>query len=147
MPLATPILQSALEQLFAEPPLLVAECAEAWAQAMADYAAGVVPPSTTVSAAAASLATALAAAFATPVAAPGVDAAFTAFAATVSAGMLPAFAGTPPPAPLGIAALLAASQPTHAAAAAAFSAQIDLWMRSGSAVLVAPPFTAVPAWT
>jgi hypothetical protein len=147
MPLAPPILQSALEALFAEPPLLVAECAEAWAQAMADYAAGVVPVSTTVAAAASSLATALAAAFATPVAAPAFDAAMTAFAVTVGSGMLPAFVAVPPPAPLGVAALLAASQPTHAAAAAAFSAQIDAWFRAGSATLALSPFTVVPAWT
>ena len=147
MPLAPPVLQSALEALFSEPPLLVAECAEAWAQAMADYAAGVVPVSTTVAAAASSLATALAAAFAAPVAAPAFDAAFGAFGATVAAGMLPLFAGVPPPAPLGIAALLAASQPTHAAAAAAFATHIDLWMRTGSAALVLSPFTEVPAWS
>lgn len=147
MPLATPILQSALEALFAEPPLLVAECAEAWGSAVRDYAAGIVPPSTTVGAAAASLTTALAAAFATPVAAPAFDLAFAAFATTVGAGMLPAFVAVPPPAPLGVAALLAAPQPTHAAAAAAFSASIDLWMRTGSATLAVPPFTVVPAWS
>jgi hypothetical protein len=147
MPLATPILQSALEALFAEPPLLVAECAEAWAQAMADYAAGVVPVSTTVSAAATSLSTALAGAFAKPVAAPDVDAAFGVFSASVAAGMLPLFTGAPPPAPLGIATLLAASQPTHAAAAAAFATHIHQWMVTGSAVLVLTPFTAVPAWS
>lgn len=147
MPLAPPVLQSALEALFAEPPLLVAECAEAWGQAMASYATAVVPVSTTVAAAAASLTTALAAAFATPVAAPAFDAAFGVFGASVAAGMLPLFTGAPPAAPLGIATLLAASQPTHAAAAAAFTAQIDTWMRTGSAVLVLPPNTTVPAWT
>jgi hypothetical protein len=146
MPLATPALQSSLEALFAEPPLLVGECADAWGQALQGYAAGVVPPSTTVAAAASTLTAALAAAFATPVAAPAVDAAFAAFAATVGAGMAPAYTGAPPPAPLGIAALLAAPAPSHAAAAAAFAALIDTWFRTGSATLVAPPFTVVP-WT
>lgn len=146
MPVNPASLQSALESLFAEPPLLVGECADAWGQALQGYAAGVVPPSTTVAAAASTLAAALAAAFATPVAAPPIDAAFTAFAAAVGAGMAPAFAPIPPPAPLGIASLLASSPPTHAAAAASFASLIDAWFHTGSATLVAPPFTVVP-WT
>lgn len=146
MPLDPAALQSSLETLFAEPPLLVGECADAWGQALQGYAAGVVPPSTTVPAAASTLTAALAAAFATPVAAPAVDAAFTAFAASVGLGMAPAFAAIPPPAPLGIATLLAAPAPSHAAAAAAFASLIDTWCHTGTATLVAPPFTVVP-WT
>jgi hypothetical protein len=147
MPLDPVTLQSELETLFAEPPPGAAACADAWACAMLDYAAAVVPPSATVGAAADALALALEAACATPAAAPPVDAAFAAFAVTVGGGMAPAYAATPPPAPLGIAALLAAPVPTHAAAATLFAGLIDTWFRTGSATLVAPPFTVLPVWT
>lgn len=144
MPLNPTSLQSSLGSLFANPPPGGAACAQAWADAINGYAASIVPPSTTVAAAVTALASALAAAFSSPTAAPAFDAAFTAFAVTVAAGMLPTFTGVPPPAPLNIAAQLAVNQPTHAAAAAAFAALLDAWFRTGTAVLVAPPFTVVP---
>lgn len=144
MPVDAVTLQSELEGLFTKPPPTADACAGLWAAALLDYAADVVPASTTVPAAAEALAGALTTAFASADAAPGVDAAFAAFAASVGAGMAPAFAATPPAAPLGIAELLVGSQPTHAAAAAAFAALIDEWFRTGSAQLVAPPFTVVP---
>lgn len=144
MPLDPASLQSSLESLFAEPPLLVAECADAWGNALQGYAAGVVPPSATVAAAASTLKAALAGAFAAPVAAPPFDAAFAAFAAAVGGGMAPAYAAIPPPAPLGIATLLSGPAPSAAAAAAAFASLIDTWFHTGSATLVAPPFTVVP---
>lgn len=143
MPVDAVTLQSELEALFAEPPPSADECAGLWAAALLDYAADVVPASTTVPAAAEALAGALSTAFASEDAAPGVDAAFASFAAAVGAGMAPAFAATPPAEPLGIADLLIGSQPTHAAAAAAFAALIDEWFRTGSATLVAPPNTVV----
>lgn len=144
MPLDPASLQSSLESLFANPPAAGADCAQAWADAINGYAAGIVPASTTVAAAASTLASSLASAFSSPSAASAFDAAFTAFATTVAAGMLPTFTGTPPPAPLNIAAQLAIPQNTHAAAAAAFATLIDAWFRTGSAVLVAPPNTLVP---
>jgi hypothetical protein len=146
MPLTTPLLQSALEALFAEPPPTGGACADAWACAMLDYAAGILPPSATVDAAADTLAAALAAAFATPAAALAVDDAFMAFAVTVGGGMAPAYVATPPPAALGIASLFTAPAPTHVAAAATFGALIDTWLRTGTAQLVAPPFAVLP-WT
>jgi hypothetical protein len=146
MPLNPAGLQSDLEALFAAPPATRAACAQAWADAVEAYASGLVPTSTTIASAAATLASSLEAAFAAPAAAAPFDAAFTAFAATVAAGQAPTFTGVPPPAPLGIASLLASSQPTHAAAAAAFSGLIDAWAKTGTAVLVAPPNTVVP-WT
>jgi hypothetical protein len=146
MPLAPTLLQSALEAFFADAPPSDGACADAWAAALLDYAAGVVPASAAVGSAADTLAAALAAAFATPAAAPAVDAAFTAFAASVGVGMAPAYVATPPPAPLGIAGLLAAPAPDHAAAAAAFTTLIDTWFRTGIATLAAPPNTVVP-WT
>jgi len=146
MPFDPTALQSDLEALFAAPPATAAACAAAWSTAIAGYAADVVPASTTVELAAATLETALATAFASESAAPSVDAALMAFAAQVAVGMLPGFTGAPPPAPLGIASLLLAPQETHAAAAAAFAALIDAWFRTGSAVSVppgVPPVTVI----
>lgn len=146
MPLDPDGLQDALEDFFAEPSVVLkpdgtadipasqAACANEWGAIMADYAADIAPPSTTVSAAAATLASSLAAAFATPAAAAAVDAAFSAFAATVGTGMAPSFVATPPAAPPGFATQLLTSQPTHAAAAAAFATLIDTWMKTGTAV-------------
>jgi hypothetical protein len=144
MPLDPSGLQSALESVFAEPPATAVECAQAWADAVQAYASGIVPASTTVAAAAATMVGALQSAFGSPSAAAPFDAAFLAFATTVAAGQLPTFTGVPPPAPLGVASLLALTQPTHAAAAAAFATLIDTWMKTGTAVLVAPPNTVVP---
>jgi hypothetical protein len=151
MPLNAASLQSSLESLFAAPPSgggsvagSRAACAQAWADAINGYAASIVPASTTLAAAVAALSSSLASAFAAPSAAAPFDAAFAACAVTVAAGMLPLFTGVPPPAPLGIASLLAGTQPTHAAAAAAFASLIDTWFRTGTGVLVAPPNTVVP---
>jgi hypothetical protein len=144
MPLNLASLQSSLASLFSAPPASAADCAGAWADAIQGYAASIVPPSTTVAAGIPTLESALAAAFASPSAASAFDAAFAGFAVTVGAGMLPTFTGVPPPAPLNIAAQLAVTQSTHAAAAAAFAALIDAWFRTGTGVLVVPPNTIVP---
>lgn len=143
MPLNPASLQSSLESLFADPPLARADCAQAWADAINGYAASIVPASTTVAAGIPALASALASAFAAPSAAAPFDAAFAAFAVTVAAGMLPAFAGVPPAAPLNVASLLGVTRPSHAAGAAAFASLIDAWFRTGTATLVAPPNTPV----
>lgn len=144
MPLNPASLQSSLESLFATPPATRAACAQAWADAVNGYSAAIVPASTTVAAGVAALSSSLASAFAAPSAASPFDAAFAAFAVTVAGGMLPAFTGVPPAAPLNIASLLATTQPTHAAAAAAWASLIDAWFRTGTGVLVAPPNTVVP---
>ena len=146
MPLNAASLQSSLESLFASPPASRAGCAQAWADAVNGYAAAIVPASTTVAAAVAALSSSLSSAFAAPSAAAPFDAAFAACAVTIAGGMLPLFTGVPPPAPLGVAALLGVQRPTHAAAAAAFAGQIDAWFRTGTGVLVAPPNTVV-AWS
>lgn len=144
MPLNAAALQSSLASLFATPPATRAACAQAWADAVNGYASAIVPASTTVAAGVAALSSSLASAFAAPSAASPFDAAFAAFAVTVAGGMLPAFTGVPPAAPLNIASLLATTQPTHAAAAAAWASLIDAWFRTGTATLVAPPNTLVP---
>lgn len=151
MPLDPDGLQDALEDFFAEPSVVLkpdgtadipaskTACANEWGAIMADYAADIVPPSGTVSSAAATLAGALEAAFALPdTAAPAaIDTAFLAFATAVGAGMAletPPFTPTPPAAPPGFASQLLTMQPTHAAAAAAFTLLIDTWMKTGTAV-------------
>ena len=142
MPLVAATLEADLEALFAEPPGTTAECAQAWGDAASSYASGVVPPSTTVAAAAATLAGALTSAFAAPNAATPMDAAFTAFATTVGAGMAPAFVAAPPPSPVGFATLFAPPFPeTHAEAANKFATALDVWMKTGTATpaLGGPP--------
>lgn len=131
MPLNSGALQSGILSVCSAPSSSAAGCADQWSQAMAAYATGIFPPSVTVGAARSALSGALAGAFASPAAAPLMETAFAAFAATVGAGQA-GFVPVPPPRPVGFAALLAAPQPTHAAAAAAMTTLIDAWMRSGS---------------
>lgn len=133
MPLLPAGLSSDLEALAADPPDTAAGCAQAWADAMETYAAGIVPASTTVSAAAAALAAALTGAFEARPAAALLETAFLTFATTVGGGMA-GFTPTPPPGPVGFVALFAGpNATTHAAGAAAMSGIIDTWMRTGTA--------------
>jgi len=141
LPLNPSSLQSALDALFSNPPPTRAGCAQAWADAIQGYAIAIVPPSSTVAAACATLKTALESAFALPNAAAAFDAAFTACAAAIASGMVAPFLSTPPPAPLGIAAQLAVIQSTHAAAAAAFTSRIDLWFRTGAVIIGLVPWS------
>jgi len=144
MPLAVPALQSALEQLAAHPPATSAQCAQAWANAMQSYAAGIVPASVTVAAASATLAGALTSAFGAPAAAPGMESAFAAFAVTVGGGMA-GFVPTLPAGPVGFAAQFSGPKPaTHVAAAQALANRIHTWMSTGVATLAVPPNTPVP---
>lgn len=135
MPLVASALQASLTQLATHPGASVADCAQAWADAVRDYAATVVPPSTAVAAAGLTLASQLTSAFALrPSAASAMDVAFTAFAATLGAGMAPAFVAVPPPAPVGFASLFAKPfQATSAAAASHVATVLDTWMRTGTA--------------
>lgn len=147
MPLDTAGLQSDLQDLCESPPVALnpdgtanhaamrTACSNEWGAIMESYASGIIPASTTVSSAAATLAAAMEAAFAMPdpLAIPAVEAAFLAFATTLGTGMAPAFTATPPPAPPPFAAFMAVPKPTHAAAAVALTAVIDTWMKSGTA--------------
>lgn len=144
MPLDAPGLKSALAANAADPAEDAPGCAAAWADAMGAYASGIVPPSTTVSAARDALEAALTTAFLTPLAAPGMEAAFAAFAATVGGGMA-GYVPTPPAAPVGFAAGFAGPKPsTHPAAGEQYGQLIHDWMTTGSSTLVAPPNTVVP---
>jgi hypothetical protein len=150
MALDAPGLESDLLELFGEPPATItagevdvpasrADCAQAWADAMGDYASGIVPASTTVPAAASALALDLESAFASPTAPADADLAFTTFATAVGLGMV-GFVSTPPPAPVGFALAFAeppASWPeTHSSAADSWASKVDAWMRTGTATPV-----------
>ena len=143
MPLDAAGLQSDLEAFFADPHIVLVAgevdvtasrlaCAREWADAMQAYAADIVPPSTTVVAAAAALKGSLASAFALPSASTAVDAAFLAFATAIGGGMA-GFTPAPPLAPLSVATLLGATAATHADAATSFASTIDVWMKTGTA--------------
>jgi hypothetical protein len=77
-----------------------------------------------------------------------MEAAFTAFGAAVGVGMAGAgFAAVPPAGPVGFAAQFGGPAPsTHADAAQQIASRIDLWMKTGTATLIAPPNTPVN-WT
>lgn len=123
--------------------------ADLWRAACAAYAAGIVPPSTTVAAASTALAATLTGVFSTggtgPAKAAAMEAAFLAWATAIGLGMLPAFASTPPAGLIGFAAEFAKPPDqwltTYALAAAFWSSAIDVWMKTGIATLVAPPNT------
>ena len=134
MPLVRSTLETALRSLSESPGETIADCAKLWADALGDYFAAVVPPSTTAAAAKATLQTALAGAFAAPAAAPLMDTAMTAFAGALGAGMAPAFVAVPPPAPVGWALLFSPPYPNTAASAASkIASRIETWARTGTA--------------
>ena len=142
-------LRTNLQGLFENPNSDPVVLAGQWKSVMQSYASGLVPPSTTVSTAAATLKTTLQALFAAPgsPAAAAMDAAFLAFGATVAGGQLPTFTGIPPSGPPGFVAGVAPPFPTtNAAAATKWANIIHAWMKTGSATLVAPPNTPTP-WT
>jgi len=128
-------------------PLTRELCAAEWGTAVGAYAAAIVPPSLTVSAAQASLQTALLAAFSSPF--PGslaqLELAFKTFATSVGLGMAPAFVAVPPVGPVGFSAAFAPPYaPSRAEAIARLASVIDTWMRTGLATMVAPPYTVLP---
>ena len=131
----------------ADYPASRAECAQAWADAMKAYATGVVPPSATVAAAAPALEAALFSAFALTSRndlASALEAAFGTFALTVASGMAPTNTGVPPAGLVGFLGLF--SQPyatTRHEGVVRVANAIDAWMRTGTATLVAPPYTVV----
>jgi hypothetical protein len=146
MPLAPPALESAIAALTGDnSPASPAAAAQAWADAAQAMFAGVVPASTTVTAAAATLKTAIETAFG---ATSGLDAAlesaFAAFAVTIAGGMLPLYTGIPPPAPVGFVAMLSTNRPSLDAFAADLADALDTWAKTGTATLVAPPNTLTP---
>ena len=112
--------------------------ANAWADAVNNYASLVTPPSASSAAARTAFYNVML----------GMDtnagnglpimiSAFTAYAATLAGGMLPAFAGTPPPVPIPLATVIPAlglAGADGATVAEALSSVIDAWFRTGLAV-------------
>jgi hypothetical protein len=147
MPLSLPALSSGLADGFARPAADAAGCAAQWADAVKSHATAIVPASATVEAAAAALEGQLAEAFSAPSAISGMESAFAAFAAAVGGGMA-GWTPVPPPGPVGFAAHFAQDPPpaTHSDAAGEVASLVDTWMKTGSATLIAPPFT-VTNWT
>lgn len=144
MPLAIAALQSGLLSVASDPPGGPTDCAAAWADAVSAWAAGIVPPSSAVAAAAGVLEGALASAFQTTNAAPLMESAFLTFATSVGGGMA-GYVPTPPVAPIGFATEFAPPYPaSHAEAAANIASLIDTWMRTGIATLAVPPNTVLP---
>ena len=128
-------LSAQLAALFESPPATYSACAQAWASSAQSYAGAVVPASTTVSAAVATLAGDLTSAFQQADAIPAMETAFAAFAATVGAGMAPDFAATPPAGQVGFQAQFSGGFPaTHTDAANQIAGRIDTWFRTGTAV-------------
>lgn len=144
MPLDATALYDGILDVAANPGPDIPSCAQQWADAMEDYATAIIPASTTVAAAAATLKTALEVAFALPAAAASMETAFTAFATAVGGGMAPAFVGTPPANPVGFATQFTLFPATHELAATAISGLIDTWMKTGIAT---PPSGPAVPWT
>ena len=145
-----PIVKAALNQGLpaaeeAAYPDSYASAAQAWASAVQSWASGVTPPSATAAAAVNTLRSALEAAFASGEAASPMDSAFLAFAAQLGAGMAPAYVATPPTSPPGFASVFAQPAPsTRAEGIERIASLLDTWLRTGTAMLAAPPNTVVP---
>lgn len=144
MPINGPGMKSALQTGFSSGATTYAAAANSWGDAVQTGTASIIPASTTVAAAATTLKTALAAAFAASNAVPGMVTAFTAFAVTVAAGQLPLYTGVPPASPIDFASIFSSPRDSHSDAAQAVSDLIETWLKTGSATLVAPPNTVVP---
>lgn len=113
------------------------EAASRWADAINAYAQSVVPPSANAEAARSAFETAMLAVSADA----GnfytvIKAAFTAYAAQLALGMAPTFTGVPPPVPIVLepTAAIGLAGGTGSAVAAAMTAIIDAWFRTGTAV-------------
>lgn len=144
MPLLPETLKSQLQAIAENHPANSGAAGVAWGNAVGAYAAGMVPASTTVAAAASVLGGALAAAFVPPDASAAMETAFTAFATAVGLGQA-GFVPTPPPGQVGFAAQFAAEHPSSKSdAAQAFADRIHAWMTTGQSTLIAPPGTVVP---
>lgn len=151
MPLVAATLEAQLLPLFQSPPDNRPDCASSWASAMNTYTAGIIPASTTVSAAATALEAELIGVFdswwstdeQSGLTLDPFETAFANFALVVAGGMTAAgYTGTPPPGLVGFSSLLDAED--HATAASNFASKIDTWMRTGIATLIVLPNTVVP---
>tara|TARA_Y100000310_G_scaffold248042_1_gene253837 strand:+ start:985 stop:1440 length:456 start_codon:yes stop_codon:yes gene_type:complete len=140
MPLVAATLETSIKDLIDDPSDTAAGAAQKWSDAIGDYASAIVmAPTTTGEAAKAALLGALTATFGNPTdGTPPVsttwDAPMAAFAGTLAGGMAPAFTGTPPGAGFSSVVFTGANFEDSGAAAAALSASIDGWFKTGIAV-------------
>lgn len=150
MALDTDALTSELLTLFSAPPTTAAECADQWASAMQSFSENIIPVSTTVAAAASTLATTLTTIFETSVdrasTAAQMESAFLTFATSVGAGMQPTYTALPPPGAVGFATLFTLLPLTADEAVNNFVSAIDPWMKTGTATRNSAPFDTV-SWT
>jgi hypothetical protein len=135
MPLIKANLSAGIKAISDDPPESQADAAEKWATAIVDYATPVIPASTTVAGGKSALQSSLETAFGSPAAAPGMEAAFTSFGATIGGGMA-GFVAVPPPGPVGFAALFAGTTDDTQEAADNMADAIDTWMKTGTATPV-----------
>lgn len=139
------------DTVFPTTSMSAATVAGLWRTALQNYASGIVPASTTVAAASATLEAALTVTFGTPGVGPTkaaeMETAMLAWATAIGLGMA-GYTPTPPVGLIGFAAEFAKApaswSATHAIAATLWSGLIDTWMETGIATLIAPPSTVVP---
>ena len=141
-------LNSGLTTLFTAPPDSFLGCANQWAEAVYNYSFLVIPTSTTAAAAKEALAASLNSAFSTSVSAAvtatNMEAAFSAYATTLAIGMLPAYTGIPPAGSIGFVDIFEGEPPVDVTTAVTtFSSAISSWFLTGTATLVAPPYTVL----
>lgn len=125
-------LEEGLESVASNPPATHAACAKAWAEALGEYAEGIVPASTTVEVAVEILEEQLVAAFQTTNAAPRMEIAMGLFAFALATGMA-GFEPALPPVAVGFSDQFSTKPETHAQAAEEVANLIDTWMRTGTA--------------
>jgi len=139
MPLVVATLQASILDLIDNPSDTAAGAAEKWSDAIGDYASAIVmAPTTTGEDAKSDLKDALTITFESPsdttTASTTWDAPMAAFAGTLAGGMAPDFTGTPPGAGFSSVVFTGANFEDSTAAAAALSASIDGWFKTGIAV-------------
>lgn len=144
MPLVLAALRQGLPGARGDYPASYDEAAHAWASAVRSWASGMVPTSTTVAVASLALERDLADAFAQRAGAAALEAAFARFARAVGLGMA-GYVAVPPPGQVGFAALFRGPpRVTRQDGIALVAGKLDVWMRTGTATLIAPPGTVVP---
>lgn len=143
MALSETQLKQAFKDIADSPPSTHAEAAELWADAIVNYAAGVVPPAVGVSALKGALVGVFTGAFSSAAAAPLMEPAMAVFGAGVGLGMAPAFVAVPPAGPVNFALLWVATTDNTDQAAADLAGAIDTWMKTGTATAIAPGSTPV----
>lgn len=122
--------KTTLGNLFSNPVEDEASAIVEWGGAIETLTTAVVPASTTVAAAAATLETALVGFNASNAAQAKLESALVTFAATVGTGMAPAFTATPPVAPVGITF---PEEDDAQTAADAIIDTINTWLKTGTA--------------